>query len=77
MDAVAVERLPCRCGNDSQADLDSRVLRYLPTIIVPVSKRNSPQLRLKMMELRHACILQAAASHGTTRASSFLIKCLS
>jgi hypothetical protein len=52
-------------------------LRYLAIIIVPVSKHNSLQLRLKMMELRHAASTPAATSHGTTRASSFLNKCLS
>ncbi|AIY40630.1 hypothetical protein LT85_1472 [Collimonas arenae] len=31
----------------------AHLLRYLPIIIVPASKRNSLQLRLKMMELRH------------------------
>ncbi|AMP03805.1 hypothetical protein CPter91_1425 [Collimonas pratensis] len=70
MNAAAVEPLPCRCGNQSLPD-------YLAIIIVPVSKRNSLQLRLKTMELRHAASKRAATSHGTTRASSFLNKCLS
>jgi hypothetical protein len=74
MDAAAVEPLPCRCGNARQVDVCGD---YLRIIIVPASKRNSPQLRLKMMELRHAASAPPATSHGTTRASSFLNKCLS
>ncbi|WP_211444287.1 hypothetical protein [Collimonas humicola] len=74
MDAAAVESLPCRCGNARQVDVWGD---YLRIIIVPASKRNSPQLRLKMMELRHTACVPAATSHGTTRASSFLIKRLS